>query len=140
MSAVQKHKRDKSWNYYILMGGVLAFIYVGLYLGHIILDPTLLDIIIWSLMLPIYILFLGWAWYKSFQWLQIHGGTPDWVIEELDKKTSSAEALLELKDVDGFEIRCPKCGSENVGIASWGEWWCDDCDASGKFEDAEDSP
>ena len=35
--------------------------------------------------------------------------------------------MISEKECDG-EV-CPECGSENIGLASWGLWWCDDCDA-----------
>ena len=35
--------------------------------------------------------------------------------------------MISDKECDGMV--CPECGSENIGLASWGLWWCDDCDA-----------
>jgi len=70
--------------------------------------------------------------------------TPEWILEgydskeEFDKKNKKKSSSGKKKKI--FKIRkCPKCGSENIGVIlgleegkGKGEWKCNDCGWEGK--------
>lgn len=141
MRTIKRYKEIKHWSWFTVAFGLFAWSFVGVLLGKFILDSSMINGALAVAMTIAYSLVIGYPFYESVKWLETYGTAPDWVLEEMEKgPPSTSEVLEDLREVEGIEFRCPKCGSENVGISSWGEWWCDDCDASGKFKDAEDSP